>query len=240
MHATEHALQFAERLQAVQNRISAACASSGRAADSVALLAVSKTFPAEDVAALAGCGQTAFGENYVQEGVDKILALQASGIQHLVWHFIGPLQSNKSRPVAMHFDWVHTVDRERIAMRLSEQRPSHLHPLNVCLQVKTSSEASKHGISPDELDTLADTVARLPGLVLRGLMTLPEPGLESAEFAQLHTLFERLKQRHPQMDTLSMGMSADLETAIAHGSTCVRVGTALFGQRTPRQAGITP
>lgn len=225
---------FGDRLSQVRQRIAAACEQHGRKSAEVMLLAVSKTFPASDVAALAGCGQQSFGENYVQEGVDKIITLRAAGLEHLIWHFIGPLQSNKTKPVAEHFDWVHTVDREKIAQRLSEQRPTHLPPLNICLQVKTSTEQSKHGLDASTLDALAASVARLPRLVLRGLMTLPEPGNEASEFAQLRELFLHMKKTYPSLDTLSMGMSADLETAIEHGSTCVRVGTALFGHRTPK------
>lgn len=230
---------FSERLQTVKARIRAACDAAGRKPESVKLLAVSKTFPAEAVAALAGCGQQAFGENYVQESVDKIATLRAAGLAHLEWHFIGPLQSNKSRLVAENFDWVHTVDRERLAQRLSEQRPAGSRPLNVCIQVKTSTEDTKHGCNVTDVDALAAAISALPHLSLRGLMTLPQPGHEAVEFAQLQQLFVRLQSQYPDLDTLSMGMSSDLETAIAHGSTCVRVGTALFGNR-PAFKSISP
>ncbi len=225
-----------QRLQSnlaqVQDRIQTACTASHRPRDSVALLAVSKTFPAHDVALMAQTGQTHFGENYVQEGVEKIAVLKQQGLSDLIWHFIGPLQSNKTRPVAENFDWVHTVEREKIAQRLAEQRPADLHPLNVCLQVKLSTEESKSGAAPQAIEALAALVATLPQLKLRGLMTLPEPGKEAEEFKQLKALFDKMKLSYPDMDTLSMGMSADLETAIAHGSTCVRIGSALFGART--------
>jgi pyridoxal phosphate enzyme (YggS family) len=221
-------------LEQVHARILTACQACGRPVEDVQLLAVSKTFPAQSVAAMAGMGQSHFGENYVQEGIEKIRLLDSLGISHLIWHFIGPLQSNKTRQVAEHFDWVHTVSRDKIAERLAEQRPANLPALNICLQVKTSGEDSKSGVLPAELPALARTVANLPQLRLRGLMTLPEPGHEDAEFAQLKQLFDQLKADYPTVDTLSVGMSADLESAIAHGSTCVRIGSALFGQRTPK------
>lgn len=224
------------RIKAVWERIAAAEAAAHRPAGSVRLLAVSKTFPAQAVAEAAGCGLAAFGENYVQEGVDKIAALRASHpALALEWHFIGPLQSNKTRPVAEHFDWVQSIDRARIAERLSTQRPESLPPLNVLVQVNVSGEASKSGVAPDEAPTLADTVAALPRLRLRGLMAIPEPGADPevghARLAQMHSLFDALRAAHPQVDTLSLGMSADLEEAIAAGSTLVRVGTAIFGAR---------
>lgn len=224
------------RIKAVWERIAAAEAAAQRPAGSVRLLAVSKTFPAQAVAEAAGCGLAAFGENYVQEGVDKIAALRASHpALVLEWHFIGPLQSNKTRPVAEHFDWVQSIDRARIAERLSSQRPESLPPLNVLVQVNVSGEASKSGVAPDEALALADTVAALPRLRLRGLMAIPEPGVVPevghARLAQMRSLFDALCAAHPQVDTLSMGMSADLEEAIAAGSTLVRVGTAIFGAR---------
>ena len=225
---------IADNLQTVQERIRRACAATGRAPDSVRLLAVSKTFPADDVRQAHAAGQTAFGENYIQEGVDKIAALRDLPLE---WHCIGPIQSNKTRLVAEHFDWVHSVDRLKIAQRLSEQRPAHLPPLQVCLQVNTDGGPTKSGAQPDEVLKLAREVAALPRLVLRGLMTIPDPveGFE-AEVA-LHrratALFEqvRVELALPQFDTLSMGMTADLEAAIAAGSTLVRVGTAIFGRR---------
>ncbi len=198
------------------------------------LLAVSKTFGPEAVREAHAAGQTAFGENYIQEAVDKIQALQDLPLE---WHCIGPIQSNKTRLVAEHFAWVHSVDRLKIAQRLSEQRPPHLPPLQVCLQVNTDGGPTKSGVASEDVVALARTVGALPRLVLRGLMTIPDPvaGFE-AEVA-LHrratALFERVQAELalPQFDTLSMGMTADLEAAIAAGSTMVRVGTAIFGQR---------
>lgn len=220
-------------LQAVLARIAAACAAAGRDPASVGLLAVSKTVPAARVAGLAAAGQRDFGENYVQEGCGKIEELAGLG---LTWHFIGPLQSNKSRAVATHFDWVHSVDRLRIAERLSEQRDAHRPPLSVCLQVNVSGEASKSGVAPEALPALARAVVALPRLHLRGLMTIPEasddPAVLRARFAQLRELRDSLNtELGLALDTLSMGMSADLEPAIAEGATLVRVGTALFGAR---------
>jgi pyridoxal phosphate enzyme (YggS family) len=225
-----------DKLHAVQARIAAACAASGRAVHSVQLLAVSKTFSADDVRQVAECGQRDFGENYIQEGVDKITALQG-GAHALVWHCIGPIQSNKTRPVAEHFDWVHTVDRLKIAQRLSDQRPTHLAPLNVCLQVNIDGGVTKSGIAPDQVLALAVEVAKLPRLVLRGLMTIPDPvdGFERqvAVHAKARALFDEIKAalNLPQFDTLSMGMTGDLEAAVHAGSTMVRVGTAIFGGR---------
>jgi pyridoxal phosphate enzyme (YggS family) len=225
---------IAENLQTVRERIERACQAAGRAPGSVHLLAVSKTFPADDVRQVHAAGQTAFGENYIQEAVDKITALRDLPLQ---WHCIGPIQSNKTRLVAEHFDWVHSVDRLKIAQRLSEQRPAHLPPLQLCLQVNTDGGPTKSGVPPDQVLALAREVATLPRVVLRGLMTIPDPvdGFE-AEVA-LHrratALFEQVGTdlALPQFDTLSMGMTADLEAAIAAGSTLVRVGTAIFGRR---------
>jgi pyridoxal phosphate enzyme (YggS family) len=221
--------------QQVQDRIAAACQASGRSSGSVQLLAVSKTFPADAVAAVAALGQRDFGENYVQEGVDKIAALKS--VAGLVWHCIGPLQSNKTRLVAEHFDWVHSVDRLKIAQRLSEQRPAHLPPLQVCLQVNIDGGPTKAGVSPSDALALAQAVAALPRLVLRGVMTIPDAldGFDAqlAVHTQAKHLFEELQTALglPHFDTLSMGMSADLEAAIQAGSTMVRVGTAVFGAR---------
>lgn len=219
-------------LTTVQARISAACAACGRPPESVALLAVSKTWPAESVRQVAALGQRTFGENYVQEGVDKIAALADLNLE---WHFIGPLQSNKTRPVAEHFQWVHSIDRLKIAQRLSEQRPEHLPPLQVCVQVNVSGEASKSGCAPEEAESLAKAVAVLPRLQLRGLMAIPEPTEDEAllrsRFALLRGLLDRLNAQGLALDTLSMGMSHDLETAIAEGATLVRIGTAIFGAR---------
>jgi pyridoxal phosphate enzyme (YggS family) len=226
-----------DKLQAVLARITAACGDSGRAADSVQLLAVSKTFSADDVRQVAACGQRDFGENYIQEGVDKIIALQDSQ-PALVWHCIGPMQSNKTKLVAEHFDWAHTVDRLKIAQRLNDQRPAHLAPLNVCLQVNIDGGETKSGIAPADVLALAAEVAKLPRLVLRGLMTIPDPveGFDAqvAVHAKARALFDEVKAalNLPQFDTLSMGMTGDLEAAVQAGSTMVRVGTAIFGGRT--------
>ncbi|SEF94124.1 YggS family pyridoxal phosphate-dependent enzyme [Thauera chlorobenzoica] len=228
---------IAERLRAVRARLAAAAASAGRAPDEVALLAVSKTWPAAAVREAAAAGQRAFGENYVQEGVAKVEALRGLGLE---WHFIGPLQSNKTRAVANAFDWVHSIDRLKIAERLSAQRDVHLPPLNVCIQVNVSGEASKSGVAPDAAAALAHAVAALPRLRLRGLMCIPEPSddpaLLRARFAVLRRLQERLVGEGLALDTLSMGMSHDIEAAVAEGATIVRVGTAIFGGRRPLAA----
>jgi pyridoxal phosphate enzyme (YggS family) len=225
-----------DNLYAVQARIAAACAASARSANSVQLLAVSKTFSADDVRQVAACGQRDFGENYIQEGVDKIIALQDSQ-PALVWHCIGPMQSNKTKLVAEYFDWAHTVDRLKIAQRLSDQRPAHLAPLNVCLQVNIDGGETKSGIAPADVLALAAEVAKLPRLALRGLMTIPDPveGFDAqvAVHAKARALFDEVKAALslPQFDTLSMGMTGDLEAAVQAGSTMVRVGTAIFGGR---------
>ncbi len=224
------------RLQAVKERIAAACASAGRDAKCVTLLAVSKTFGPERVREAHAAGQAAFGENYVQEALAKMGAL-ADLRARLEWHFIGPLQSNKTRPVAECFDWVHSVERLKIAQRLAEQRPAGLPPLNLCLQVNVSGEASKSGVAPGELPALAAAVAALPPARVRlaGLMSIPEPAPDAAAqraaHRRLRELRDALRDRGLDLPTLSMGMSADLEAAIAEGSTIVRVGTALFGAR---------
>jgi len=227
--------ELAKRYQAVRERITQAALQAGRSPDSVQLLVVSKTFGADKVAQVAALGQRDFGENYVQEAVDKITALQ--GLPGLVWHCIGPLQSNKTRPVAEHFDWVHSLDRLKFAQRLSEQRPAHMPPLQVCLQVNIDGGTSKAGVVPAEALALAQAVSALPRLVLRGLMTIPEPA-ESVETQlavhhQAQRLFDDMKAalHLPQFDTLSMGMSSDLEAAVQAGSSMVRVGTAVFGAR---------
>jgi len=227
---------IAQNLQAVDASIVAAAKAAGRPRDAVQLLAVSKTFPAEAVQEAVAAGQRAFGENYLQEALDKIDALaKALPGQALEWHFIGPIQSNKTRPIAASFDWVHTVDRLKVAQRLSEQRPPQLGPLNICLQVNISGEASKSGVASAELDELARQVAQLPNLRLRGLMAIPQPQtdfeLQRAAFARLRALFERLRADGIALDTLSMGMSADMAAAIAEGATIVRVGSAIFGSR---------
>ena len=221
-------------LGTVLKRIAAACDHAGRPVDSVTLLAVSKTFdaPAVRAAYAAGCRQ--FGENYVQEALDKIAAL-ADLRSQIVWHLIGPLQSNKTRPVAEAFDWVHSVDRLKIAQRLSEQRPAELPPLQICLQVNISAEPSKSGLVPAEVLGVAQAVAALPRLRLRGLMAIPEPAADltaqRAPHRALHDLLATLNASGLALDTLSMGMSADLEAAVAEGATIVRVGTAIFGGR---------
>jgi len=230
---------IAGNLQQVRGRIEAACAVAQRPVQTVTLLAVSKTFPADAVREAHAAGQRAFGENYVQEALEKIQALAALR-SVLEWHLIGPLQSNKTRAVAEAFDWVHSVDRLKIAQRLSEQRPPEAPPLNVCLQVNISGEASKSGVPPAEVSALAHAVARLPRLKLRGLMAIPEPAgdfaAQRAPHRALRELMQRLQAEGLALDTLSMGMSADLEAAVAEGATIVRVGTAIFGSR-PKPIG---
>ena len=224
--------KISTQLSAVRERIHLACQAVGRPADAVTLLAVSKTFGADAVQAAFEAGQTEFGENYIQEAVEKITALRHLP---LVWHCIGPIQSNKTRPVAEHFDWVHTVDRLKIAQRLSEQRPPTLPPLQVCIQVNIDAGPRKSGVVPEDALALAQAVAALPHLRLRGLMCIPEPApdFEAAcqVFRKARDLFASLNAQGIKLDTLSMGMSADLEAAIASGSTLVRVGTAIFGER---------
>ena len=219
-------------LQAVLGRIEAAARRVGRDPAAIALLAVSKTWPAADVREVAAAGQRAFGENYVQEGVAKAGELAGLGLD---WHFIGPLQSNKTKAVAETFAWVHSVDRLRIAQRLSEQRPEGLPPLQICLQVNVSDEASKSGVTPVEALELAPRIAGLPRLQLRGLMAIPAPtedyDAQCIAFRRLHDVFDQLNAQGLALDALSMGMSHDLEAAIAEGSTLVRVGTAIFGKR---------
>jgi len=235
---------IADNLLTVRQRIDAACVAAGRAPSSVRLLAVSKTFGAQEVLAAHGAGQCAFGENYIQEGIEKITALSPQVFTPplfpaLEWHCIGPIQSNKTKGVAQHFDWVQSLDRLKIAKRLNEQRPVHLPPLQVCIQVNVDGGANKSGVEPQHALELALAIDQLPALKLRGLMCIPEP----ADFAQTlevmgkaKTLFDQLNA-HTQngkslgLDTLSMGMTADLEAAIQAGSTMVRVGTAIFGKR---------
>jgi pyridoxal phosphate enzyme (YggS family) len=223
---------ISDNLQAVRDRIARAARACGRRPDEIALLAVSKTFPPAAIEAALAAGQRAFGENYVQEALDKIAALAGRGIE---WHFIGPIQSNKTRPLAVHFDWVHGVEREKIALRLNEARPDGLPPLNVCIQVNVSGEGSKSGVAPGAEAALAAAIARLPRLRLRGLMAIPEPTADAAlrrrRFARLRALRDALARAGCALDTLSMGMSDDLEDAIAEGATLVRVGTAIFGPR---------
>ena len=223
-------------LQSVRDRITTACVAAGRNPASVQLLAVSKTFSADAVLDAMSDGQRAFGENYIAEGVEKILALRAYAA--LEWHCIGPVQSNKTRLVAEHFDWVQSVDRLKIAQRLNEQRPPHLPPLQICLQVNADGGANKSGVAPAELLALVEEVIKLPRLRLRGLMMIPEPAIDFVAACALHTgakaIFDQVNGAGvlaEPMDTLSMGMTADLEAAIHCGSTMVRVGTAIFGGR---------
>ena len=219
-------------MQVVRARIAAVARAAGRDPGAITLLAVSKTFAADAVRAAHGAGQREFGENYVQEGVEKTAALRALP---LIWHFIGPIQSNKTRLIAEHFDWVHSVAREKIAQRLSQARPEQLAPLEICLQVNVSGEASKSGVAPEEVRALAETVRALPRLRLRGLMAVPEPSdnvdLQRGRFRSLRLLQEELNGAGFGLDTLSMGMSQDLEAAVMEGATIVRVGTAIFGER---------
>jgi pyridoxal phosphate enzyme (YggS family) len=226
---------IATKLQAVQARIVAAVDAAGRAPGCVQLLAVSKTKTLADVMQAVVAGQHDFGENYVQEGFNKLMAVVDAD---LTWHFIGPLQSNKTRLVAEHFAWVHTIERLKIAERLASQRPAHLPALQVCVQVNVSGEASKSGCAPEEALALCQAVAQLPGLQLRGLMAIPEATDDAGEqrrpFRQLREIFERIRAALPSgipFDTLSMGMTHDLEAAIAEGATIVRVGTGIFGER---------
>jgi len=225
-------LEIKTNLQAISLRIDKACAAAGRAPNAVRLLAVSKTFPAQAVAQAYAAGQIDFGENYIQEGVEKI---QALAHLPLVWHCIGPIQSNKTRLVAEHFDWVHSVDRLKIAQRLSEQRPAALGPLQVCIQVNVDGGPTKAGVPPEQAAELARQIASLPGLRLRGIMSIPEPAPDFASALAVHqrslALYESLKAQGFDLDTLSLGMSADLEAAIHAGSTMVRVGSAIFGAR---------
>ncbi|HFG2110796.1 TPA: YggS family pyridoxal phosphate-dependent enzyme [Vibrio cholerae] len=225
-----------QNIEHITAQIESAQQKCGHARSSVQLLAVSKTKPVEAILEATQAGQRYFGENYVQEGVDKIRYFAEHHPQlALEWHFIGPLQSNKTRLVAEHFDWVHTIDREKIALRLSEQRPVNMPPLQVLIQVNTSDEASKSGIEPQQLFTLAELISRLPNLTLRGLMSIPENvpdyPAQLAAFTQLAELQQQLAQKYPQIDTLSMGMSGDMQAAIEAGSTIVRIGTAIFGER---------
>lgn len=224
---------IAVNLQAVRSRIARAAQAAQRHPGDIALVAVSKTFPAERIAEAHAAGQSAFGENHVQEAVEKITKLAHLPLD---WHFIGPIQSNKTGLIARHFGWVHSVDRENIAQRLNAARPDGTPPLNVCIQVNVSGEAAKSGVAPGEEAKLADAIARLPRLKLRGLMAIPEPTtdvtLQRRRFALLRELKDRLAARGHALDTLSMGMSDDLEAAIMEGATMVRVGTAIFGPRT--------
>jgi len=219
-------------LQAIRRAIAEAAEAAQREPSSVSLLAVSKTFPSDAVREAYRAGQTAFGENYLQEALEKIDALRDLPLE---WHFIGPIQSNKTRAIAENFAWVHSVDRLKVAQRLSEQRPSHMPPLNICLQVNVSGEESKSGVAPHEVSDLAEEIMQLPRLKLRGLMAIPAIADNEAQqrqsFAQMRKLLEQLNQQGMELDTLSMGMSHDYAAAIHEGATIVRVGTAIFGVR---------
>jgi pyridoxal phosphate enzyme (YggS family) len=223
---------IAANLQRVHERIALSCAGAHRDVNEVTLLAVSKTFDSEMVREACAAGQRAFGENYIQEAVEKIALLRDLPLQ---WHCIGPIQSNKTRLVAAHFDWAHTVDRLKTAQRLSQQRPGGMAPLQVCIQVNIDGGPTKAGVAPPDVRALARQVAQLPGLALRGLMTIPEPAADFAAQQAVHlrarALFDELREAGLALDTLSMGMTGDLEAAIAAGSTMVRVGTAIFGAR---------
>lgn len=223
---------IAGNLQAVRGRIDAACRAAGRDPAGVRLLAVSKTFGVDAIRAALQAGQTCFGENYIQEAVDKIQAPPGCGIE---WHCIGPIQSNKTRLEAEHFDWVQSLDRTRIAERQHAQRPAHLPPLQVCIQVNTDGGPTKAGVAPADVVALAEAIRSLPRLRLRGLMTIPEPAVDFSAARTLHVrareLFDALNAGGLGLDTLSMGMGADLDAAIDAGSTMVRVGSAIFGQR---------
>lgn len=227
-----HMQPLADNIAKLLERVRLSAEKSQRCADDILLLAVSKTRPAEDIRAAHNCGLSEFGESYLQEALEKIGDLNDLD---LVWHFIGPIQSNKTRAIASHFHWVHSVDRLKIARRLNAQRPPQLPPLQVCLQVNISGETSKSGVTPEELPQLAQEVSQLPHLQLRGLMAIPSATRDKEHqqdaFAQLHTAFTQLRSQFPQLDTLSMGMSGDMEAAIAQGATIVRIGTALFGSR---------
>jgi len=224
---------IADNLQQVRTRIATACNTHGRPPEAVTLLAVSKTFGPQAVRETFAAGQTAFGENYIQEAVDKIVALADLPLE---WHCIGPIQSNKTRLVAEHFDWAHSVDRLKIAQRLSEQRPKGTAPLNVCIQVNIDGGPTKAGVAPEDALALAQAVVALPNVRLRGIMTIPEPAIDFEAACAVHmrarALFDALNAAGLVLDTLSMGMTGDLEAAIASGSTMVRVGTAIFGGRT--------
>lgn len=229
---TDNTQPIEKRYQAIKARIHAAARQHNREPDHIQLLAVSKTRPAEAILQLNHLGQHAFGESYLQESLEKIQSLHEMSI---VWHFIGPIQSNKSRPIAEQFSWVHSVDRLKLARRLSEQRPASLPPLNICLQVNVSGEASKSGCQWQELEALAMEISQLPRLRLRGLMCIPAPSPDFEQqrlpFARLRERYEELQRKGLELDTLSMGMSSDMEAAIAEGSTMVRIGTDLFGPR---------
>ena len=226
---------IADKLAQVHSRIASACVAAGRPVQSVTLLAVSKTFGVDAIAEAHAAGQRCFGENYVQEAVEKVVALEGL-VPRPEWHLIGPIQTNKTRVVAATFDWVHSVDRLKVAERLSAQRPAGLAPLSVCVQVNVSGEASKSGVAPAEVEAIARAVAALPRLRLRGLMAIPEVAggdlaAQRRPFRALRTLFDQLRSDGLALDTVSAGMSDDLEAAVLEGATMVRVGSAIFGRR---------
>ncbi|KPZ67693.1 hypothetical protein AN944_03958 [Shewanella sp. P1-14-1] len=225
---------IADRISIAQSQIAQAAQNCSRNSEEVTLLAVSKTKPISDIIAAYEAGQRCFGENYVQEGEEKVIALKQD-YADIEWHFIGPLQSNKSRIIAEHFDWMHTVSREKIAKRLNDQRPATKAPLQICIQVNISNEDTKSGLQASEINALANAISQLPNLTLRGLMAIPtatdDINVQKAEFTKLQALYHQLQNDYPTVDTLSMGMSNDLAVAIAHGSTMVRIGTAIFGSR---------
>lgn len=229
-------MQLKSRLESVNDRINQACSGCQRERESVKLLAVSKTKPLEDLVAAYDEGQRHFAENYAQEAVEK---RQKAPFSDAVWHFIGPLQSNKSRPIAEHYDWVHTVDRQKIARRLSDQRPAHLPPLNLLIQVNISKDPAKSGVTPAQAETLANQIEGMPNVCFKGLMTILEAGLSESErlsqFIELKNLQTTLIKTHPQCTEISMGMSSDFEQAISAGATMVRVGSDIFGSRAPKQ-----
>ena len=224
--------KIAERIQNIRAQIEQTCHQAKRDPDTVTLIAVSKTFPADAIAEAFSQGQAVFGESYVQEAVQKVDALRHLDI---TWHFIGPLQSNKTRPVAERFHWVHSVDREKIAQRLNDQRPATLAPLNVCIQVNVSNDPAKGGVLLNQVKSMAETIDQLPNLQLRGLMAVPaldlEESLQRRQFESLRAAVDELAKQYPSVDTLSLGMSADWPLAVASGSTMIRVGSSIFGPR---------
>lgn len=230
--SSAQSVKIVENIQRIRQVIETCCAQYHRDSASVGLLAVSKTRPAEDIRAAFQAGQRSFGENYLQEALEKIQQLDELDIE---WHFIGSIQSNKTREIAQHFSWVHSVDRLKIAQRLSSQRPESMPPLNICLQLNVSNESSKAGMSLETLEQIIDEVMELPALNIRGLMAIPAATdsfeQQRSSFAVMHNTLSKLQQSYPQLDTLSMGMSNDIEAAIAEGSTLLRIGSAIFGAR---------
>lgn len=222
-------INIKDNLALIEQQISQSCQQANRPGETVTLLAVSKTKPGVLIEQAYQCGQRAFGESYVQEAVDKIAQLKH--LPDICWHFIGPIQSNKTRSIAENFSWVHSIDRIKIAQRLNEGRSGHDTPLNVCLQVNISGEASKSGVTITDLPALAEVIVNCQHLRLRGLMAIPEKNAPLSSYSKMQDLFIQLQQQYPGIDTLSMGMSGDLEPAITNGSTIVRIGSAIFGSR---------